>query len=348
VVVAAGAPKGTVRSTTAPPYRRPWWLPGANLQTILPAIAVPAERAVFKRERWPSAGSDGAPDGDFVDVDWLADTSGAPLWNPAMPLVVMFHGLEGSSQSHYSQALMGALRTRGWNGCVPHFRGCSGELNHLPRAYHSGDSAEIDWVLRRIHAIRAPQTMYVVGISLGGNALAKWAGEHGAAAGQIVRALAAVSAPLDLAAAGTALGRGFNMLYTRMFLETLKQKSLSKMARFPGMIDAARVRRARDLYEFDNLVTAPLHGFRDTDDYWARASAKPWLAHIGVPALVLNARNDPFLPARSLPTASEVSRSVTLEQPAHGGHVGFATGPLPPGRIDWLPQRLLDFFDAHP
>ena len=293
-------------------------------------------------------GTNGTADGDFVDVDWLADESGAPLWDPAMPLVVMFHGLEGSSQSHYAKALMSAVRGCGWNGCVPHFRGCSGELNHLPRAYHSGDSAEIDWILRRIVANRAPRAMYAVGISLGGNALAKWAGEQGAAAGNIVRALAAVSAPLDLAAAGMALGQGFNMLYTRMFLDTLKRKSLSKLARFPGMIDAERVRRARDLYEFDNLVTAPLHGFRDTDDYWSRASAKPWLARIAIPALVLNARNDPFLPARSLPRTSEVSASVTLEQPAHGGHVGFATGPLPPGRIDWLPQRLLNYFDQHP
>lgn len=300
------------------------------------------------RERWPSMGTNGTADGDFVDVDWLADESGAPLWDPAMPLVVMFHGLEGSSQSHYAKALMSAVRGCGWNGCVPHFRGCSGELNHLPRAYHSGDSAEIDWILRRIVANRAPRAMYAVGISLGGNALAKWAGEQGAAAGNIVRALAAVSAPLDLAAAGMALGQGFNMLYTRMFLDTLKRKSLSKLARFPGMIDAERVRRARDLYEFDNLVTAPLHGFRDTDDYWSRASAKPWLARIAIPALVLNARNDPFLPARSLPRTSEVSASVTLEQPAHGGHVGFATGPLPPGRIDWLPQRLLNYFDQHP
>ncbi len=329
-------------------YLRPWWLPGADLQTILPAIAAPVARVDFARERWASVGADGTADGDFVDIDWLADTSGAPRWNPAMPLVVMFHGLEGSSHSHYSKALMGAVLSRGWNGCVPHFRGCSGELNHLPRAYHSGDSAEIDWILRRIVASRAPRRIYAVGISLGGNALAKWAGEHGSAAGNIVCALAAVSAPLDLAAAGTALGQGFNMLYTRMFLDTLKRKSLSKLARFPGMIDAERVRRARNLYEFDNLVTAPLHGFRDTDDYWARASAKPWLAHIGVPALVLNARNDPFLPARSLPTANQVSPSVTLEQPAHGGHVGFATGPVPPGRIDWLPQRLLNYFDEHP
>lgn len=329
-------------------YRRPWWLPGAHPQTILPALATRLPHRSYARERWASNGVDGIADGDFVDIDWLADASGTPIWNPEKPLVVLFHGLEGSSQSHYAKALMGALRARDWNGCVPHFRGCSGELNHLPRAYHSGDSMEIDWILRRIVASRAPRGMYAVGISLGGNALAKWAGERGASAATTLRALAAVSAPLDLAAAGMALGRGFNLIYTRMFLDTLKRKSLAKLARFPGIFDADRVRAARDLFEFDNLVTAPLHGFRDTHDYWSRASAKPWLAGIGIPALVLNAINDPFLPARALPLASDVSCCVTLEQPRHGGHVGFVGGALPPGHLDWLPQRLLNYFDAHP
>lgn len=347
-----------VRALRAPPdaiaqarYGAPWWLPGGNLQTILPAVLSPAPRMRFVRERWPSLGADGTPDGDFVDVDWLADAAGdgavATHWNPDAPLLVLFHGLEGSSRSHYAKAIMHAARARGWNGCVPHFRGCSGEINHLPRAYHSGDSTEVDWVLRRIAATRKPRAIYVVGISLGGNALLKWAGEQGAAAASVARAVAAVSAPLDLAAAGAALGRGFNMLYTRMFLDTLKKKSLIKLARFPGIFDGDRMRCSRDLYEFDNIVTAPLHGFRDTDDYWARASAKPWLQHVAIPALALNARNDPFMPATALPVASRVSAYVTLDHPAHGGHVGFASGVLPPGRIDWLPQRLFNFFDLH-
>ncbi len=336
------------RSAAQSGYRQPWWLPGAHLQTILPAVASRLPHQSYARERWASSGADGIADGDFVDIDWLADASGTPIWNPEKPLVVLFHGLEGSSQSHYAKTLMAALRARGWNGCVPHFRGCSGELNLLPRAYHSGDSMEIDWIMRRMIASRAPRTLYAVGISLGGNALAKWAGERGASAGTTLRALAAISAPLDLAAAGMALGQGFNLIYTRMFLDTLKRKSLAKLARFPGIFDADLVRGARDLFEFDNLVTAPLHGFRDTLDYWTRASAKPWLAGIGIPALVLNAINDPFLPARALPGAGEVSSSVTLEQPRHGGHVGFAGGTLPPGRLDWLPQRILNYFDNHP
>jgi predicted alpha/beta-fold hydrolase len=262
--------------------------------------------------------------------------------------VVLFHGLEGSSQSHYAKSLMRALAVRGWNGCVPHFRGCSGEPNRLPRAYHSGDSIEIDWVLRRIASERKPAKIYASGVSLGGNALLKWVGEQGAGAGSVVKAVAAISAPLDLAAAGHALGKGFNMLYTKMFLGSLVTKSLAKLAIHPGLFDGERVKRVRDLYEFDNLVTAPLHGFRDTDDYWARASSKPWLPHIAVPALALNARNDPFLPSRALPREGDVASTVTLEYPDTGGHVGFLTGALPPGRLEWLPQRLLNFFDLHP
>jgi predicted alpha/beta-fold hydrolase len=316
-----------------PHYASPWWLPGGNLQSIWPAVAIPVAAMRYQRERWDT------PDGDFIDIDWLP-------WIEGAPLVVLFHGLEGSSQSHYAKALMGALTARGWNGCVPHFRGCSGEMNRLPRAYHSGDSAEVDWILHRI-AGRRPSVTYATGVSLGGNALMKWAGEAPQSATALVRAVASVSAPLDLAAAGRALGSGFNMFYTRMFLASLIEKSLAKLALHPGIFDGERVKRARDLYEFDNLVTAPLHGFRDTDDYWASAAAKPWLRHITIPALALNARNDPFLPAAALPGKDDVSATVTLEQPGGGGHVGFATGSWPPGRLSWLPQRLIHFFEMH-
>lgn len=329
-------------------YAAPWWLPGGNAQTILPALLGAAPSIRYMRERWDSLGADGLPDGDFVDIDWLADEQGGALWIEGAPLVVMFHGLEGSSRSHYARALMNAVRARGWNGCVPHFRGCSGEINRLPRAYHSGDSAEVAWILGRIAATRKPCTLYVAGVSLGGNALMKWAGEQGNAAAGLVRAIAAVSSPLDLAAAGAALGQGFNIAYTRMFLETLKSKSLAKLRNFPGIFDHDRMRRSRNLYEFDNAVTAPLHGFRDTDDYWSRASAKPWMKQITVPALALNAKNDPFMPAAALPAARDVSAAVSLEQPDEGGHVGFAVAGKRALSIDWLPQRILNFFESHP
>jgi predicted alpha/beta-fold hydrolase len=342
----AVAEPGTSRS--APDvYVAPFWLPGAHAQTIVPALAGHAPRLPMVRERWDTLGADGAPDGDFIDVDWITEADGEPRWRPEAPLVVLFHGLEGSSSSGYCRALMAAVAARGWNGCIPHFRGCSGEPNRLPRAYHSGDSQEIDWILARLEK-RGPARLYVAGVSLGGNALMKWAGERGTEAARRVRALASVCAPLDLAASGAALGRGFNMVYTRMFLATLKAKSLAKLERFPGLYDRARVARSRDLYQFDNLVTAPLHGFRDTDDYWRRASAKPLLADIAAPTLVLNARNDPFVPEASLPTHEQVSPTVLLEQPARGGHVGFPVGKSLRVGLDWLPNRLLHHFETHP
>jgi predicted alpha/beta-fold hydrolase len=255
---------------------------------------------------------------------------------------VLFHGLEGGSDSHYSRALAHAALAQGWRLALPHFSGCSGELNRLPRAYHSGDSDEIDWMLARF-AARAP-ALYAVGVSLGGNMLLKWLGERGEEAARRVHRAVAVSAPVDLAAAGETLDRGFNReVYTRAFLATMKRKALAKLERFPALFDAGRTRAARTLRAFDDVVTAPLHGFRDTDDYWRRASSAPWLAGIRVPTLVLNACNDPFLPGPALERAvRETSASVLLELPPTGGHVGFLEGPFP-GKLTWLPRRILEF-----
>ena len=311
------------------PYRAPRWLRGGHAQTMYPALFLRGAPPRYRRERWDT------PDGDFIDLDFLdSGPAGAPR-------VALFHGLEGSSSSHYALALMRALERVRWNGVVVHFRGCSGVTNRLPRAYHSGDAPEIAWILARL--AEAGEPLYAVGVSLGGNALLKWLGEAGAAAGAHLRAAAAVSAPLDLMAAGAALGQGLNLIYTRMFLATLRRKSLDKLERFPGLFDRASVLSARNLRQFDDVVTAPLHGYRDTDDYWTRASAKPVLAGVRLPTLVLNAKNDPFLPARHLPQPHEVSPMVRLEQPEEGGHVGFASGAFP-GNLDWLPRRLLAFF----
>ena len=317
---------------TSPDYSAPRWLAGAHAQTIYPAL-FGAPKAVFRRERVDT------PDGDFVDFDWQ-DAESAP---PDTPTVVLFHGLEGSSSSHYARALMLHLRTIGWRGVVPHFRGCSGEPNRLPRAYHSGDYAEVGWMLSTIRARLPDAPLYAVGVSLGGSALLNWLGREQQRALSTLVAAAAVSAPLDLAAAGTAIGQGFNRIYALHFLSTLVPKALSMAQRFPGTLDAAAVRRARSMHTFDDVVTAPLHGFDSAQDYWRRASSKPWLGGVAVPTLVLNAKNDPFIPASSLPGPESVSRAITLEQPAHGGHAGFARPPFP-GSLEWLPSRLLQFF----
>ncbi|HET7157578.1 MAG TPA: hydrolase [Burkholderiales bacterium] len=321
-------------------YRAPRWLPGGHLQTIHAAKWMRPPYVAYWRERWET------PDFDFIDLDWV-DNSDHELkldQQDEAPLVVLFHGLEGSSDSHYARSLMHATSKRGWRGVVVHFRGCSGELNRLPRAYHSGDSAEIDWILRRLRSTRGG-AIYAVGVSLGGNALLKWLGEQGDRACSVITRAAAVSAPVDLAAAGDALGRGFNMIYTRNFLATMKAKTLAKMRRYPALCDKRLMLAARTLREFDNIITAPLHGFRDTDDYWARASSKPHLKNIAVPTLLLNARNDPFLPEAALPTHDELSSVVIAEFPHEGGHAGFVTGPFS-GRHGWLARRVLAHADT--
>ncbi len=314
-------------------YVAPSWLPGGNLQTIWPALyarKVTGLQPAYRRERWAT------PDHDFIDVDWLVED--APMASPRT-LLVQFHGLEGSSSSHYALAFAEFARDHGMAYAVPHFRGCSGELNLGPRAYHSGDHEEIGWVLEQFREAHSGPIV-AVGVSLGGNALLRWAQEAGSVAAHTVSAVAAVSSPIDLAAGGHAIGRGFNRLvYTRMFLKTMKPKALRKLAQHPGLFDRDALLGARDLYEFDNIFTAPLHGFKNTEDYWSRASAKPRLRQIRIPALVVNARNDPFVPAWCLPAQTEVGAHVTLWQPAHGGHVGFAQG-RPPGHVRTMPEAV--------
>ncbi len=315
-------------------YVAPSWLPGGHLQSIYAAfMRRPAQ--TYRRQRIDT------PDGDFIDFDWLEGTG-----NGSAPLVVLFHGLEGSVSSHYAAALMQRVRELGWRGVVPHFRGCSGEANRLPRAYHSGDYAEVGWMLATIRALVPDAPLYATGVSLGGSALLNWLGREPQRAVAQVTAAAAVSTPLDLNAAGIAIEQGFSRIYSRMFRQTLVPKALTMARRFPGMLDAAAIRRVDSMYAFDGAVTAPLHGFASTVDYWTRASSKPWLERIVVPTLVLNARNDPFIPAQSLPGPSEVGPGVQLEQPEDGGHAGFPASPFP-GNLGWLPSRLIQFFGLH-
>ncbi len=321
-------------------FRAPWWLPGGHAQTIWAAKLArharePGPAPRWQRERWAT------PDADFIEVDFL--DAPAP---PGAPLLVLFHGLEGSSASHYAQAFARWAQAAGVRLVVPHFRGCSGPLNLAPRAYHSGDFEEIGWMLGRLRA-RCSAPLQAVGISLGGNALLRWAQEAGDSAAAVASAVVAVCSPVDLAASGRAIGRGFNrQVYTRMFLQSMKPKALAKLAQHPGLFSREALLSARDLYQFDNLFTAPLHGFRNTEDYWARASAKPHLARIRIPALLINALNDPFVPAASLPRAGDVGRFVQLWQPPHGGHVGFPQGRFP-GHVHTLPQAVAGWLAQH-
>lgn len=330
-------------------WQAPWWglgtgALGGHVQTIVPALfsrhmpgAVADVMAQVHRERWHT------PDGDFIDVDWLA-----PAVSSSAPLLVLFHGLEGSSGSHYAQAFGAWARQQGWACVVPHFRGCSGELNKAPRFYFAGDHEEVNWVLERLAQRHPHGVRMAVGVSLGGNMLLRWAQEQQGLAARCVSAVAAVSAPLDLTAAGHAIASGLSrQVYTRMFINSMKPKALAKLRDYSGLYDERALRQARDLYDYDNVVTAPLHGFANTEDYWARCSAGPRLKEVqGLPTLVLNARNDPFLPSTALPGAADVSPWVTLWQPSTGGHVGFASGAWP-GHVGEMPDAVGRWLALH-
>ncbi|MDO4694366.1 MAG: alpha/beta fold hydrolase [Eikenella sp.] len=311
-----------------PAYRAPFWLRGGHAQSIWPKLIQPPLPA-YRRELLPDSSGETEVAYDFIDGR-EADA----------PLVMLFHGLEGDSGSHYARALMHAVRQRGWHGVVAHFRGCGGVPNRARVYYHSGDSREIGHMLG-LMAERYPR-LYAAGVSLGGNALAKYLGEQQDRA--LPQAAAVISAPLDLSAASVRLEHGLSKaLYAPYFLRSLLPKTAATRHRFP-QADHQAVQAARSLTAFDNAFTAPVHGFADAAAYYRLASAKPLLRHIRVPTLILNARNDPFMPPDSLPQAHEVSDSVTLLQPEHGGHAGF-----PHARnLNWLPHTLLRYFELSP
>jgi hypothetical protein len=312
-------------------YEAPGWLPGGQLQTIYAYYLRQTPAFTYRRERWET------PDRDFIDIDWL-DT-----FTQESRLLVLFHGLEGCSRSHYAVSLMNQLRGEGWCGVVPHFRGCGGEINRFSRSYHAADSAEINWILRRLKANRLASHLYAVGVSLGGNMLLKWLGKQGERAPDVVERAVAVSAPMDLQMAAKQLDDGWNkLIYTSHFLRTMKPKVLAKISRHGLELDPAAIRATSTFREIDNLYTAPIHGFRDAEDYWIRSSSRPWLRHIKVPTLLINACNDPFFPRHALPTRAEVAEAVTLDFPESGGHLGFVSGRFP-GQLNWLPRRILSF-----
>ncbi|MDO4223361.1 MAG: alpha/beta fold hydrolase, partial [Acinetobacter sp.] len=317
-------------SLPLPEFRPLSWLRGGHLDTLYAkALQEPAPH--YRRELLPDSLGKTLVAYDFVD---------APQQDA--PLVVLFHGLEGCSQSHYSIALMHAVQKLGWHGVVAHFRGCGGVMNTAGVAYHSGDSHELAYMLDTLK--QRYTRIYAVGVSLGGNVLAKYLGEQGKQAVPVASAV--VSAPLDLVDASETLSKGLNKrIYIPYFLRSLLPK-IKNEADFhpPELIE--NILKVKTLRDFDHLYTAPLHGFSDPDDYYRRASAKPYLKHIQRPTLVINAKNDPFMSAKSLPQHHEVSASVQLLQPKRGGHIGFVAGKGK-GHINWLPETLLNYFQQH-
>ena len=352
------------------PCPSPAWLPGGHAQTIWGATAARFHRITFVRERVDT------PDGDFVDFDWTgpglyAEKTAAnqrverdptlshtaawrwaerPDWHALQlleqtPALLLLHGLEGSSESHYSQAVAQYFRARGWVVVIGHFRSCSGFPNRMARANFSGDTEDVSFMLDTVRARVPNARWHAMGVSLGGNALLKFLAENPVSS-QWLFSAAAVSVPMDLVAAGNTLSTTLagKFIYSPYFLRSMTRKIADKASRFPANIDVIRLSHVRTLRDFDDLYTAPMHGYKNALDYWTRASSRPLLGQLQTPTLILNARNDPFVPEASLPGPNDCSDQVLLHQPAEGGHVGFVNGRFP-GHVSWLPMRLSRFFE---
>jgi predicted alpha/beta-fold hydrolase len=277
-------------------------------------------------------------DGDFVDLDWLATPAHA-----GSPLLLVLHGLEGSARSHYAQGLIREAAARSWRAVVLNFRSCSGELNRLPKFYHSGETDDLDAIVRRLQDQTPRARIGVVGVSLGGNVLLKWLGEQGEAAPSLAGAVA-ISAPFDLAACTRVLDRGLERaVYTANFLRTMRRKVQLKARLHPAFVDVAAAWKARTFGEYDNAVTAPLNGFADAIDYWRRASSGPYLGRVRRPTLLINARDDPFVPPEALPDPATLPSCVQVEFPVRGGHVGFIDGRWPWRVGSWAERRAIEF-----
>jgi uncharacterized protein len=324
-------PPGVPDAPSGPAYEPPWWFRGRHLQTLWGPLLRRSPAPAVTRERWDT------PDGDFVDLDWLSAGRG--------PLVLLLHGLEGSSTSHYVRGLLREVAAAGGRAVVLNFRSCSGEINRRPPFYHSGDTRDLDWVVGRLAEREHGGRVGIVGVSLGGNVALKWLGELGDTAPAHVRAAVAISTPFDLAACAGVLDRGLpRVLYTRHFLRTLKAKLQSKRALLHGTVDFPTALRARTFTQYDRHVTAPINGFTDEQDYWTRSSSAGFLAGIRRPCLLINAENDPFIPAASLPRAAvAASRWLEARFIPTGGHAGF----LERGGRSWAEREALAFLRRH-
>ncbi len=310
-------------------FGAPFFLRNGHVQTILPVLLPRRVRTTFVRERLE------LPDGDFLDLDWLR--------RGASRLAILAHGLEGSSTQTYIRGMAAALATAGWDVLAWNFRGCSGEPNRLPRAYHSGETEDLRAVIAR--ATAEYPALALAGFSLGGNVVLKYVGE--AQPHPSIRAVVAICAPIDLAACARKLDQNHsNRIYLHRFLVSLVEKIEAKATLFPDIVDANGARRMCSFQQFDDRYTGPMHGFRDADDYWTRSSARQFLPNITVPTLLLQPRNDPFLAPEAYPwPEAEANPHLFLEAPASGGHVGFLD--LRHGLQPWSERRTAEFLTAH-
>jgi predicted alpha/beta-fold hydrolase len=296
-------------------YQPPFYLFNGHLQTIVPSLWRTVPEVVYQRERLE------LPDGDFLNLDW----SRLPAHRPTDGLAIVSHGLEGDASRPYVRGMVRALNSAGFDALAWNYRSCGGEMNRLLRSYHLGDTEDLDRVLCHALATGRYRRAFLLGFSAGGNVTLKYLGEDAARVPAEVQRAAVFSVPTDLKASSVHIGRRENQVYMRRFLKSLRLKVRAKAELLPGQVDLAGIEELRNFVDFDNRYTAPMHGFDSAETYYQYASSGRYLAGIRVPTLLVNAQNDPFLPASCYPReVAANSAYVFLETPPDGGHVGFA------------------------
>jgi len=282
-----------------------------------------------------------APDGDNLELHHVSAPAGAPR-------VLLLHGLEGSARSHYVGGILAQSAARGWGATLLVFRGCGIAPNVARRFYHSGETGDLDFVIRRL-SVRWPESpWFLAGVSLGGNVVLKWLGERHAHSGSLIRAAAAISVPFDLEAGARHIARGFARVYDRSFLKSLRRKALAKLSVYPDLFERSKVDQARSVYDFDEAVTGPVHGFSSARDYYEQSSSSRFLQQIRTPTLLLSSRDDPFLPRDLLSrieTAARANPHIVTEFHRGGGHVGFVAGARPWRPFYYAEWRICRFFE---
>lgn len=317
-------------------FRPAWWLRNRHLQTIFPTLPwTGAPRVGLQREHLD------LPDGDVTVVDWLRQRQEP---SPQDPTLVILHGLEGSADSPYARMLLQAASRKGWHAAVLHFRDCGDYRNRLPRRYHAGETGDFRYFLDRLATEGREGPLFAVGYSLGGNVLLKYLGETGAATP--LDAAAAISVPLNLHDSAEALSSGFSKVYQYHLIKRMKQAVRRKFRPDNLIFDWQRTMAARTFAEFDDAVTAPLHGFSGKDEYYDRCSSIHYLAAIERPTLIINAVDDPFMTTAAVPTSDLLGAQVHMEVSPGGGHVGFVSGGTPWKPRYYLPDRIIGFLAA--
>ena len=317
-------------------FRPAWWLSNRHAQTMFPSLpwsGIP--KVELKSEPLE------LPDGDVTAVDWMV---GGPPVDTGAPLLIILHGLEGSATSSYARSLLHAAAHIGWRAAVLHFRDCGDYRNRLPRRYHAGETNDIRFFVESLRTAGHEGPIMAAGFSLGGSVLLKYLGENGVSTP--LHAAVAISVPLSLHDSADALSNGFSKIYQHYLLKRMKNAIRRKFDRHTAAFDWHRAMSARSFSEFDDAVTAPLHGFSGKDEYYDRCSSVGFLADIRCPTLIINALDDPFMTPATIPDEERLSEDVRIEVSSAGGHVGFISGGLPWRAEYYLPTRIIAFLDS--